>query len=646
MCGLIGALVPANFQIADKLDRGLASLHHRGPDYQERRRFRVAGCDVWLGFTRLSIIDLSNDANQPMCSDDGRYALIFNGEIYNYVELRAELQKQGVVFRTVSDTEVLLKAWMQWGEDCLNRLDGMFAFAVLDLHEATLTCVRDPFGIKPFFYSVQNGSVHFASEIPAILDLLPARPGPDLQRAYDYLVHADYDSTEYTFVEGVRHLMPGHVLTLDVASGTIKSIRRWWAPKIEQTSRLSFGDSAEAVREQFLLNIKRQLRSDVPLGAALSGGIDSSAVVCAIRHLEPDVPIHTFSFVAEDSTLSEEPWIDLVNHHVGAVPHKAHATAGDLMSDIDDMVSAQGEPFGSTSIYAQYRVFKLARESGITVTLDGQGADELLAGYNGYPGYRVLSLLSEGRAIAALHFARAWRQWPGRSYKSIALDVARTLFPDSVYACVRVLGGRNSVPDWLNVALLRDADIHFSETRASMKAAPRGRNLIRQLGLSLQCRGLPGLLRHGDRNSMHFSIESRVPFLTTGFCNLLYELPENFLVSEKGETKSVFRAAMRGIVPDDVLNRKDKIGFATPERTWFEHLAPVLRNWLKGADKASLLKTSKAVKLFDGVMSGRRPFSWQVWRLVNYVLWQRGMCASRSMSNQIAPTKPVESLRK
>lgn len=621
MCGLIGALVKADECMESRLQAALGALRHRGPNHQDAQVFHVADRQVWLGHTRLSIIDLADEANQPMCSDDGRYVLVFNGEIYNYIELRDELLSMGCVFHTRSDTEVLLKAWMCWGEACLDRLDGMFAFVVLDKTAGTLTCVRDPFGIKPFFHSVQNGSFYFASEMPAIIGLLPVRPGPDLQRAYDYLVHGDYDSGEHTFVEGIHHLMPAHIMTLSVASGEVRSMRRWWSPSIEQTSTLSFGDAADAVREQFLQNIRRQLRSDVPLGAALSGGIDSSAVVCAIRHLEPELPIHTFSFIAPDSEVSEESWIDTVNQHVRATPHKVRASAEDLAHDIDDVVRAQGEPFGSTSIYAQYRVFKLAHESGITVTLDGQGADELLAGYSGYPGYRLLSHLSQRQGIGAWKFARAWHRWPGRSYKLLALDVSRATFPDWAYGRVREWAGRGASPAWIDVGYLNRAGVRLSENRYHRDAAPKGRKVVSHLRSSLQYRGLPKLLRHGDRNSMRFSIESRVPFLTTELCGLLYALPENYLISEDGETKSIFRAAMRGIVPDDVLDRKDKVGFATPERAWLECIAPSLRCWLEGAASIPFLDGMKVVDEFENVLAGKRAFSWQTWRLVNYVRW-------------------------
>lgn len=621
MCGLIGAIQARGTSVAG-MDKGLAELRHRGPNHQGSTLISLGARDIWLGHTRLSVIDLSQNANQPMRSDDEQYTLVFNGEIYNYLELRSQLSALGVQFKSNSDTEVLLQAWKHWGEACLEKLDGMFAFVVLDSIRGTLTCVRDAFGIKPLYYATVKGGFYFSSEIRSLLCILPSAPAPNLQRTYDYLVHGDYDSSEATFVDGVSQLMPGHVLVMDVAGFKKEEIRHWWRPCIDQTSRLSFSDAADAVREQFLTNIRRQLRCDVPLGAALSGGIDSSAVVCAIRHLEPDLPIQTFSFIASSSDVSEEPWVDYINAHTGSIPHKVTATAEDLSRDIDDLVAAQGEPFGSTSIYAQYRVFRLARDSGITVTLDGQGADELLAGYSGYSGYRVLSLLREGRVLEALRFSQLWRQWPGRSYKAMGLDVARSQLPDWAYGGVRFAFGRDFTPQWISVNYFLERGVRFREPRRALyDQPPRGRNLMNRLASSLQYRGLPALLRHGDRNSMRFSIESRVPFLTVSLCRLLYSLPEHYLISRAGETKSVFRAAMRGIVPDRILDRRDKIGFATPEWDWLERIAPVMRVWLESSDSIPFVRSQALLSEFDSAVQGRRGSSAALWRLVNYVRW-------------------------
>jgi asparagine synthase (glutamine-hydrolysing) len=596
-------------------------MRHRGPDDSGHEIVRGPGGQVAIGQNRLSVIDVSERGHQPMLSSDGRLAIVYNGEIYNYRELREELRAAGHDFRSHSDTEVLLAAWGQWGRACLPRLEGMFAFAIHDRHNHRLICVRDAFGIKPFFYEQDVDGLRFASEQAALSALRGKAAAPDLQRAYDYLVHGDYDSSARTFINGVCHLLPGTLLDIDLHSRQVTEPQTWWRAPTQQTSNLSFGGAVEAVREAFLHNIRLHLRSDVPLGAALSGGIDSSAVVCAMRHVEPDLAINTFSYIAEGSDVSEEKWVDLVNRTTGATPHKVRASASDLARDLDAVVAAQGEPFGSTSIYAQYRVFKLARENGVTVTLDGQGADELLAGYSGYPGQRMLSLLEEGRYSALHGFARRWSQWPGRAYRDAWMYLGRSAFPDGLYAPVRKALGRDFRPDWLRTDMLRDAGVTFSEVRPVLAPSNQGRRVVEQLAYSLQTRGLPHLLRHGDRNAMAFSIESRVPFLTLPMAQLLLSLPENYLISDAGETKHVFRAAMRGIVPDEILDRRDKIGFATPERDWFMSIAPMTREWLQDAEAVPFLDRDALLAAFDSVIAGRTRFTWQVWRWVNYVRW-------------------------
>jgi len=563
MCGIVGGWWSSRpTTLDDKLTQALTTMHKRGPDDRGYELYPNPGGVIALGHTRLSIIDLSVAGHQPMQSQDKSVSIVFNGEVYNYRELRSELKALGRSFRSDSDTEVLLAAWQQWGKACLQRLVGMFAFAVFDRAQGKLTCVRDAFGIKPFFYTLEQGGFLFASEVAAIKALKKERVQLDWQRAYDYLVHADYDSGGRSFLDGVLHLLPGHLVELDMASGGLGEPQRWWMPSIVERSDLSFDSATEMVREQFLQNIRLHLRSDVPLGAALSGGIDSSAVVCAIRHVEPDLPINTFSYIARGSAMSEEVWVDRVNQHVGATSHKVTVSADELARDLDDMILTQGEPSGSTSIYAQYRVFQLAKQHGVTVTLDGQGADELLAGYNGYPGPRLHSLIEKGQFSEAWDFLNQWSKWPGRSRRLGAQQLLAEYAQGPVYDMLRRLSGRADIPTWLNADVLFEGGIvcRYPRQRASDQAM--GRRLVAELGLSLTRRGLPALLRHGDRNSMRFSVESRVPFLTTDMADLLLSLPESYLISPRGETKHVFRAAMRGIVPDEVLNRRDKIGFA------------------------------------------------------------------------------------
>lgn len=627
MCGIAGGWWQNTDQAARKLRYALQKIKHRGPDDSGHQLYPVgnAGGLVALGHARLSIIDLSAAGHQPMHSPDGRWAIVFNGEIYNYRELRTELRAHGHRFTSDSDTEVLLAAWAQWGVACLPRLAGMFAFVVLDKAQATLTCVRDAFGIKPFFYCAghagQGKGFAFASELPALLPLLLGKPQLNWQRAYDYLVHGDYDSTPDTFYAGVYHLPPGHWLQVNAATGQAGAPQRWWQPNITERPGWRFDDAVEQVREQFLQNIRLHLRSDVPLGAALSGGIDSSAVVCAMRHVEPDLPIHTFSFIAEGSDVNEEHWVDRVNQHVGAIPHKVRVTPQELAHDLDDMIRAQGEPFGSTSIYAQYRVFQLAKESGITVTLDGQGADEMLAGYSGYPGQRLRSLLETGQIAAAWQFWNQWAKWPGRSRMLAAKYIASEMTQGSLHTLLRHIGGKPTVPHWLRPDVLQEQGVQLIKPRIRPENNAVGRRVVDELALSLSRRGISSLLRHGDRNSMRFSIESRVPFLTLDMTNLLLSMPEAYLISPQGETKHVFRAALRGIVPDDVLDRKDKIGFATPEKDWLLGMADTVRQWLQADLHLPFLDQTKVLQEFDAVTSGKKAFSWQVWRWVNFGRW-------------------------
>ncbi|MFL1455730.1 asparagine synthase (glutamine-hydrolyzing) [Marinobacter sp. GN3S48] len=620
MCGFLGCAVKEE-KNESLINSALSMIMHRGPDHLSFLAEKIDGSFIYLGHTRLSIIDLSEQASQPFESSCHRYSLVFNGEIYNYKELKNELQELGYTFRTESDTEVLLYALVHWGVSALRRLIGMFSFVMLDRSERKLTLARDAFGIKPFFYELNGNDLYFASELRPLLHLRQENPKPNLQRAYDYLVHGDYDSSENSFVAGVKHLPPANYFTFDLETGVASKPTRWWQPDLTRTSSLTFEQAVGKLRGLFLDSVKLHLRSDVPLGVALSGGIDSSAVVSAVRYIEPDMPLNTFSYIASDDLISEEKWVDLLNDEMRADGHKVIANEREMQADLDEMLLKQGEPFGSTSIYAQYRVFKLAKDCGVTVTLDGQGADELLAGYSGYPGHRLLSLVESKGWLAAHQYAKRWAQSPGRSYLLAWQYLGRIKLPDRLYALVRKKMGRDFRPPWLNAEYLAKNGVRFAEARAPMSDQNRGQRVKEALVNSLMQRGLPSLLRHGDRNSMAFSIESRVPFLTLPLAEFLLSLPEHYLISEDGVTKHVFREAMRGIVPDSHLDRKDKIGFATPESTWLRSMSDVLKGWIDQAPDIAFLNKESLLQEFDEVMQGKRSFDGRVWRWVNYLRW-------------------------
>lgn len=624
MCGILGGVwKQADHSLEERVKSALLTIKHRGPNDSGYDITPVHGSYLVLGHTRLSIIDLSSAGHQPMYSNDRKYSVIFNGEIYNYRELRGELIALGYAFRSDSDTEVLLAAWQYWKEASISRFVGMFAFVLFEHESGVIHCVRDAYGIKPFFYCREGSDLIFASEVSALKALKCKSVELNWQRSYDYLVHGDYDSNDQTFFEGVFHLPPGHIFSFHIASGEISAPRPWFTPSLEQRTDLSFADAADELRELFLNNIRLHLRSDVPLGAALSGGVDSSAVVCAMRHVEPHMPIHTFSYVAKGSSLSEEHWVDQVSTHVGATAHKVVVSPAELIRDLDDMIRVQGEPFGTTSIYAQYRVYQLAKEKGITVTLDGQGADEMLAGYSGYPGQRIRSMIERGEFIRAAKFLGEWSKWPGRSLK-LGIGTALGQFTSGkLNDLLHRIDGKSNTPLWLNASALADAQVVRGNSRRICGINIKGRRVTAELAASLHTRGLQHLLRHGDRNSMRFSIESRVPFLTTGLSEFLLSLPENFLISDHGETKHIFRAAMRGIVPEQILNRRDKVGFETPEKDFIVANSDVLRVWLSESLDLPFLNGEKLIKEFDDVVAGRARFTSQVWRWVNFYRWYR-----------------------
>lgn len=592
-----------------RLAHAVESMRHRGPDDTGIDWVNIADSPAAIGLAldRLAIVDLSPAGHQPMTSVDGRYTISFNGEISNYVEIRDELTQLGRHFVSHSDTEVLLQAWAEWGEAALDKLEGMYAIALLDRERDQLTLARDVYGIKPLYYFHDVDSFGWCSEIQGILAMRRSRAVLNRQVALDYLNWGLYDADEHTFVTGVRQLQPGHVLRFNVRTGHADPPQRYWWPSVRTTSTDSFETAVDTVRSHFLRSVRANLRSDVPVAVALSGGIDSSAITSAVRTVEPTSEIHTFSYVADDPRISEAKWIDLVNERVGATGHRIHADGDALGADLDRLIRAQGEPFGTTSIYAQYRVFERVRNDGFVVTLDGQGADELFAGYHGYPSKRLHSLIEQGKFGRARAYLREWASWPGRDAGSAMREAAAQFAPH--WLVQQVLGAGAAAP------LLEGAPHRHLRTAFPAYEAPShfGVRLKGHLRSELTQLKLPALLRHGDRNSMAFSVESRVPFLDRELTSYVLSLPEEYLVGHNGESKRLLRAALRGLVPDEILDRRDKIGFETPQSRWLDALA------VSSDSIPEFLNPARARELLQGAQpwaaGGLR------WRLINLVKW-------------------------
>ncbi len=636
MCGIAGlVLLKSKRSNSDLVPKLLNCLEHRGPDDLGCLQFTSDGVRSgreWSGqgllsgtvllHRRLSILDLSATGWQPMGTLDGRYHIVYNGEIYNYLEVRRELELLGHRFRSGTDTEVLLVAYAQWGSGALTRLTGMFAFAILDTRERKLFLARDFFGIKPLYYTFTRDGFAFASEIKALLDLSGVSRAVNPERLYLYLRHGMTDHGSETLFANIWQLPSAHYLEIPLDS--VQQVRpvRYWEVDLGQRLELSFEGAAERLRELFLENVQLHLRSDVPVGAALSGGIDSSSIVMAMRYLQgPDLQLHTFSYVADDAAVSEERWVDLVGQASAAVVHKVQPAAEDLVTDLEQLIHVQDEPFGSTSIYAQYRVFRLAREVGVKVMLDGQGADEILGGYRPYLAARLASLVRQERWGEATQLLSRAGRLPGTSRLRLSMEGASFLLPPRLQAPLRRLVGKDLSPSWLDARWFRERGVEPGPFTYA-----RGENIMMQhLHRTLTETSVPHLLRYEDRNSMFFSIESRVPFLTPELANFMFSLPEEYIVAPDGTSKAVFRRAMQGIVPDAILDRRDKIGFATPERNWMSTLQPWVEQRLKTEVAAGIpaLRLKDVEKDWRMIVTNGRSSDSRVWRWVNLIEWSR-----------------------
>jgi asparagine synthase (glutamine-hydrolysing) len=629
MCGLFTVVNNGNekFNIIEHLE----CIEHRGPDDfgwvnwadghgEYSKENKVISGDLIQGHTRLSILDLSPLGWQPMKSDCERFSLVYNGEIYNFIELREELVNLGVKFNSHSDTEVLLKGLIQWQEALLPKLRGMFAFTFFDSLKKEVIIARDFFGIKPLFYAELVNGIAFSSEVQQLLLCAGVSSQEDNQMVYEYLINGASEHSGQSMYKDIKHFPAASYAKVRIGTNEKLSFKKYWQIDLTKAIKPTFEEATKKVRELFLESVKLHMRSDVPLGAALSGGIDSSAIVCAVRHLYPQQELHTFSFIADDKKLSEEKWIDIVNKHVNAKVHKITATKEELVKDLDDLINTQGEPFGSTSIYAQYRVFKKANEQGITVMLDGQGADEMLAGYVLFQSTVLAKLIKQIRFFEAYNFFRSCSQNTS--------STSKYLFQTTVYELMPAWLGKIAKKFFLKQKRIAWLSHDWVDTEVDdSKRYKRKKNTKVPLKAHLKSNlcdfGIPHLLRYEDRDSMRWSIESRVPFLHVDLVEYLYSLPEEYLLNKNGVSKYIFREAMRGIVPDVILDRKDKVGFATPEKEWLTKMGDWVNDKLNSSHDITMLDHQELKREWQSVIKGEVAFDFRCWRWLNLITWLR-----------------------
>lgn len=570
MCGIAGIVsVNPNDVTINRIKAMTDSIEHRGPDGEGQ--WISENGRVGLGHRRLSIIDLSEHANQPMFYLD-RYSIVFNGEIYNYIELRETLLLQGYRFRTASDTEVLMALYDRDKEKCLSLLDGMFSFAIYDKKEETLFCARDRFGEKPFHYFYEPGkSFVFGSEMKELWAAgIPKVVNQSL--LYNYILNGYLQKTSdltETFYSNIQRLEHAHYLIMDVRTLSLKTVK-YWSVQDKTYADISFDKATEKFKELFLTSVQRRLRSDVPVGSSLSGGLDSSAVVCAIDELNTHKQIHqkTFSARFPGFKKDESYYQQLVIDKTEADAYFTTPDASVMLKELDKVCWHQEEPFGSASILAQYEVFKLAKQQNVTVLLDGQGADEILAGYHYYYQFFFLELEKNKSAYQSqwdeyikLHSNNAMN---GVFKKDLKYKV-RSAFP---FAFNMLKKSRDFIKD--NRGDFAQ-DFYAEVKHGKFEPVANYKTLNNVLARDTSGGPLQELLRYADRNSMAHSREVRLPFLSHELVEFLYTLPATYKMNS-GWSKYIMRKSFEGMLPNEITWRVDKIGYEPPQKQWMQTL--------------------------------------------------------------------------
>ena len=667
MCGIAGIATKG-----DKLNpgwiRGMMDIQrHRGPDdegylaldFNKRETVPLTGKDsaitgpsidsyagnakFFLGHRRLSILDTSVLGHQPMTTPDGSLSIVFNGEIYNYIELREQLRVLGYSFRTDSDTEVLLAAYREWGENCLSHLDGMWAFVLFDQKQNRLFGARDRFGVKPLYYYHDSTYFVFASEIKAFAALPFIHLEMNPPAVFDFLAFRAFGLEEEGFFKSIFEIKPSQAFSYSLST---HEIRKWTYYELEVETRWErFSETKskkyiENIRELVMESVRLRLRSDVPVGSALSGGIDSTSVVCAAsRLLEQERASHGLKTKEESgqnvftagfpgNEIDESEWARVAAKAAGARFHLVQPEAGEFFKDIEALAYTQDTPYASPSIYAQYRVMKLAHEAGIKVLLDGQGADELFTGYTMYYPVFLYEMLTHG------HFGSFSREWKEMNHAPMDKHSMSTqLFKQFRRAFVPYAFVRKHRMERSGFRLC--IALPFWEEYKNRFDLIRSRDfksLNKMLYEYFTTQKLGTLLKYEDRNSMAFSIEARTPFADyLKLIEYVFQVPGVYKI-HNGWSKYLLREAMKGIIPEEIRLRTDKKGFFTPEALWLNALHEELKPYLtEGMEEFIDTKHIMSV-LEKGIKHWDYDFVQMVWSIISFAAWKKVFLATKGLS--------------
>ena len=642
MCGIAGILTRDGSGPRD-LGHLLGLMAHRGPDgdgqwhdaFSERHA-------ISLGHRRLSIIDLSDAANQPMADWEQRYLLTYNGEIYNYVELKEELEAAGARFTTSSDSEVLLEAYKAWGKDCLTRLNGMYGFAIWDRRERRLFAARDRYGEKPFLYVAKAGFFAFASEYKALLCLPGVSRTVDDVRLMRFAANPSggLDGERQSVFGDIEQLLPGEALEIG-CDDTAPRIWRYYAPAFDpEQAKGSDADLFARFRDLLTDSVRIRMRSDVKVGSCLSGGLDSSAIVCIARRLlGDDAEYHTFTGQFPNTDADEAHFAQIVVDDAHVVNHLVEPTVDRFIDDLPQFMWLNELPVGGSSQFAQWCVFHLAKQHGVTVLLDGQGADEGLGGYETYFRLYLQSLEEVGDSD------RLTRERPqiAERYPGVLATSREGLSSRVPFRLRHLLATR--LGKGSSVLYGMRADIAARVERDNARERKEGFHALSSALVEDSFgRFLTTLLRYGDRNSMAHSREVRLPFCDYRIADFALSLPPHLLMGEV-QNKRLLRESLRGILPEQIRTRWRKQGFNPPIDQWFKskRMMNLARDTLASRSFRQSPYWLAPVwdRLADRVEAGERGLGWNLWQPVQHELWRQHFLNSLPSVSDTSRPRPA-----
>jgi len=611
MCGIYGRI-----ESSKAVSQDIFPVSHRGPDFFGTREFIVGDSRVTLAHWRLAIIDLKNESNQPFESADTGSWIVFNGEIYNYRELRALISGN---FKTKSDTEVLLAAYNKWGVECLKYLRGMFSFIIFDQKKNQLFVARDRFGIKPLYFKSSETSLDFASEIK---QLLVMKPQINLSRARDYLFFGSQDHTDETLFQGIQQIRGGQYMLVDCKTPTKPSLRTWYTLREFSSYDGSYEEAQEEFRERFFQSISLHLQADVPLGFSLSGGLDSTSILCSsplVSEFSDNQP-RSFNATFDAVGLNESPLATLAAEK--ARSHLSFVTPNpQLIEKIMKLTFHHDEPIPNASILAQDAVYRAASDSGVKVMLVGQGGDEILGGYEDFAYPYISHLLRQGSLSSAWKESLAFHRECGFSPLNAFKRFFITRVPTRPYLPLyrSFLSSKNR---WAKSDLFAQAVLFPHPWRDFAQEFPLG-TFRNQSEFMIGASSLPKLLHWEDRTSMAHSIESRVPFLDHKLVEFCLSLPPSFKC-QGGVTKRILRSALCDLVPARVAGLLQKTPFGAPEEQWLRSHGKALRDeCIAGARLLPHILSLRGVELLINDFLSGGSYDPVIWRIFTFSIWAR-----------------------